>query len=370
MNVIFRVDGSVKIGSGHIMRCLSLAEYLHNYGAECSFITRYIDTDFNETIHAYGFSTTTLSDHSLISGCDVFGCSDETLLSLSWREDVEKTVAAINSTGIKPDWLIVDHYSLDINWESALRTFVNNIMVVDDLANRVHDCDILLDQNYYANMNSRYDGLVPSYCKKFLGPQYLLLRNEFKNAYLKRQKVNVSIERIFMFFGTCDASHVTLKALRALSYLDDRGITVDVIIGKGNIDKKEIERLIKSLPHVSYHYNVMNIAELMARSDLVVIAAGGCIWEACYLNLPVIAIITAQNQFEAVSTLGEEGFVWNLGWHYNITSNDIASVIDSACKSPGILNKMAINAKQLVGHSSKLSQLISAIKAPCSSNMP
>jgi len=235
-------------------------------------------------------------------------------------------------------------------------------MVIDDLANRTHDCDFILDQNYYVNMESRYDGLIPENCTKFLGPQYLLLRNEFYNVLQTPVKRTGTVNCILMFFGGSDATHETLKAIEALTKLKQKNIRVDVVVGQANSDHEMIQNLIESMPAVNYYYHIDNMAELMLKADLAVIAAGGSTWEACYLSLPVITIMTAENQFEAISSLGMQGVVWNLGWYYDVTSDDIAAAIETVCTSPEKLVEMGNGAKKLMGNSDGINKLLAAMK--------
>lgn len=362
MHVVFRTDASSLIGTGHLMRCLTFAKILSEQASSVSFICREYDGHIYDLVEKQGFVVYKL--HTNISNLNKNNPNScgESLSSMSWRDDANQTIAAINAMAIKPDWLIVDHYDFDENWENALKDSTENIMVIDDLADRSHNCDLLLDQNFYMNMESRYERLVPVRCQKFLGPQYLLLRNEFEIALKKQENRTGTVERIIMFFGGSDTSHVTLKALEALSFLKNNTFKVDVVVGQSNTDQKKIKSLIESMPAVTFHCQINNMAELMIQADLAVIAAGGSTWEACYLSLPTITIMTADNQFEAISSLGKEGVLWNLGWHYEVTSTDIAVAIERVCLSPDKLIDMGKRAKQLVGNSSGLNKILVAMK--------
>jgi len=363
MNVVFRVDASSLIGSGHLMRCLTLATILSERSCSIFFICREYDSSLYTLIEKQGFLVVYLPFVNSQLRNNNGLCSDEGVLNVSWQDDAQQTIKAINSINIQPDWLIIDHYSLDTNWECALRKHVGHIMVIDDLANRTHDCDLLLDQNFYVNMETRYEGLTPEYCQKFLGPQYLLLRSEFIKAPEILLKRTESENRIFIFFGGSDSTHETLKALEALSILEGENFRADVVVGQANTDQKKIKKLIESMPFVNYHLQINNIAELMMQADLAVIAGGGTIWEVCYLSLPAISIMTAENQFEAISSLGNEGIIWNLGWHYEITSDDIATAIDNAFLDPKKLLEMGCRAKKLMGNSDGIDMIFTSMKS-------
>src|SRR5690606_26558309 len=133
-------------------------------------------------------------------------------------------------------------YSIDIQWELKLRTYVNRIMVIDDLANRRHDCDLLLDQNLYENMEQRYMGLVPETCKLLLGPRYALLRPEFREARKKLRPRDGTVRRILIFFGGTDPTNETLKAIEAVRLLNCSDIEVDVVVGAKNPHRDLIKK--------------------------------------------------------------------------------------------------------------------------------
>lgn len=362
MHIVFRTDASSLIGTGHLMRCLTFAKLLNELASSITFICREYDGNIYDLVEKQGFTVYKLPIKTSGRNTNDSDSCGESLSGMRWQDDANKTIDVINFMEIKPDWLIVDHYEFDEGWENALQDSTENIMVIDDLADRAHNCDLLLDQNYYVNMESRYERLVPTRCQKFLGPQYLLLRNEFERALTKQEKRTGAVERIIMFFGGSDASHETLKALEALSFLKENHIRVDVVVGQSNADHKKIKRIVENMPAVTFHYQINNMAELMIQADLAVIAAGGSTWEACYLSLPAITIMTAENQFEAISSLGNEGVLWNLGWFYEVASQDIADAIEEACLSPDKLIDMGKRAKQLVGSSSGLKKILDTMK--------
>lgn len=146
-----------------------------------------------------------------------------------------------------PDVLVIDSYAIDIKWESILRLHVKKIMVIDDLANRKHDCDILLDQNEYLNKDKRYEGLVPQNCKLLLGARYAILREEFYKAREKMRLRDGKIKNILVFFGGSDLSNETIKALEAIVLLQRQDIRVNVIVGQSNPNKEAIENFCKKI---------------------------------------------------------------------------------------------------------------------------
>ena len=176
MNIAFRVDASTQIGTGHFMRCLTLADALKQHGAKIRFASRHMPEYLRDMLVVKGHEFMLLDSSPSDAISD--GLSHANWLGTSQHADAQDTVQALS--GQTWDWLIVDHYALDARWESALRQTAKNIFVIDDIADRQHDCDVLLDQNLYADMDSRYTGKVPAHCQLLLGPRYALLRDEFR----------------------------------------------------------------------------------------------------------------------------------------------------------------------------------------------
>ena len=223
--LVIRVDSSTRIGSGHLMRCRTLAEELKERGADVHFVCRRHSGNLNELLRDT-FSVYELPSPSI----DTHNVADDDYaawLGIIQEEDAADTIATLQ--GWRPDWLVVDHYSLDKRWETALRPYVRRIMVIDDLANRTHDCDLLLDQNFYLGMENRYNNLVPSHCQLLLGPKYALLRPEFRKARKTLRIRDGKVQRIFVFFGGTDPTNETTKVIQALKTLELEFI-VDVVL--------------------------------------------------------------------------------------------------------------------------------------------
>ena len=315
MKVVFRVDASLQIGSGHVMRCLTLADELKKTGAKITFITRDHPGNLNQLIENKGHSLEVLSPPSISDDlqADFVNPRIEYLKWLGVPEfkDASETIAKLEKN--KPSWLIVDHYGLGLEWELALRPHVEKLMVIDDLADRKHDCDFLLDQNFYLKGQHRYDDLVPPACTKLLGPEFALLRPEFAEARKKIKPRTGEIKRVFVFFGGSDRDNVTAKALEALSHPDLMHLEVDVVIGESNPHKGNIEALVETRSNTFLHVQVENMAELMARADLALGAGGSTTWERLSLGLPSIVISIAANQIPTNQALMEAGYITFLG---------------------------------------------------------
>jgi UDP-2,4-diacetamido-2,4,6-trideoxy-beta-L-altropyranose hydrolase len=335
MNVLIRADASVQIGSGHVMRSLTLADELRANGATVRFASRDFEGNLCAHIASKGYSVDILarptSSHNLPD--DEYS----QWLGVPLETDAAETIVALTQANTPIDWLITDHYAIDARWHKLLRPQVGQIMVIDDIANRAHECDLLLDQNFYDNAESRYISHVSLECRLLLGPEYALLRPEFRETRElvgERLLRNGKLERIFVFFGGTDPSNETAKVVHALGIQDVRGIHADIVVGIANPHRHEIEQRCAALPNCTFHCQVSNMAELMMKADIALGAGGSTTWERCSLGLPTLAIIIAENQAEMTETAARHGVQWNLGWHTNVTSDMIAEALRERAAHP------------------------------------
>ena len=191
-------------------------------------------------------------------------------------------------------------------------------MVIDDLANRHHDCEMLLDQNWFDDKESRYKGLVPAGCTLFLGPEYALLRPEFSEARKTIKPRNDGVKRIFVFFGGSDPHKLTKMTLRALCESELSHLEVDVVIGQNNPVKSELKELCLKRPLTQLHIQVDNMASIMAKADLAIGGGGATTWERICLNLESCVVIIAKNQNEVNGHLARKGYIHLLGYAHEI----------------------------------------------------
>ncbi|MFO1444443.1 UDP-2,4-diacetamido-2,4,6-trideoxy-beta-L-altropyranose hydrolase [Bacillus sp. Bva_UNVM-123] len=334
MNIIFRVDASTEIGTGHVMRCITLAHFLKEKGAEISFICTEVSGNLIEYIREKEFNVYPILEFS------------------DFIEDAELTIAILQKN--KVDLVIVDHYKIDARWERAIKESINQIklLIVDDLANREHDCDVLLDQNYFKEFENRYNALVPVHCKKLLGPKYLLLRPEF---YKTSKVENDLTERmdILIFYGGSDPTNETMKALKALDYIDTSKLNIHVVVGLSNVNHQHIEKICQKN---NYHFYIQidYLAQLMARADLALGAGGVTMWERCFLGLPSIVTIVADNQLGSTEAAAEFGAVWNMGWHEHVNIAKLVDIMNGALAHPEKLAEIGQKAKLLMQSEEKL----------------
>ncbi len=297
------------------MRCLTLAQALRDMGAKCHFICREHAGNLLDLIRQRGFEAQALPTHVVLREKlvqqDAIGeniLAHAAWLGADWQTDAEQTKNAIGDVVV--DWLIVDHYALDVRWEAALKPHYQKLMVIDDLADRQHGCDLLLDQNL-GRTDQHYADLVPTHCKVLVGPQYALLRPEFSELrqYSLARRGTPQLKHLLITMGGVDKDNVmgqVLAALTGCALPTDCRITV--VMGQHapwlTQVRKQAEQMLWTTEVL---VNVDNMAKLMAESDLAIGAAGSTSWERCCLGLPTLVIVLAQNQYQGAIALSQYG---------------------------------------------------------------
>ena len=323
-SVAIRVDSSRVIGSGHLMRCLTLGERLRSEGAQVFFVCRDLPGNLYDLVHEKGFVFKVLPRHEDDSTLNGYAA----WLTVSQETDAQETRLVLDA--LAPiSRLVVDSYALDETWEKAMRPIVGEIFVIDDLANRQHDCDILLDQNFYRGLEHRYDGLVPKSCRLLLGPRHILLRREFYVAKRSLRVRDGELHRILIFYGGSDETRETEKAIQALLLLKMPQVEADVVVGSGNMRQKQICRLCDKYDFLHFHIQVSNMAELMANADLCLGAGGTTTWERCFLGMPAIVTAVAENQFQVCEDCSEAGFIHYAGRWKDVSAESLAQAMQS-----------------------------------------
>jgi UDP-2,4-diacetamido-2,4,6-trideoxy-beta-L-altropyranose hydrolase len=304
MKIAFRIDASMQIGTGHFMRCLTLADGLKKQGAQIRFISRNLPTHLIDMLTKKGMKYLSLSLDDAQESVDEL--AHASWLGTSQAQDAQVTLQALADQTW--DWIIVDHYALDERWERAVRGSCKKLMVIDDLADRQHDCDMLLDQNYYADMQTRYVSKVPTHCQLLLGPRYALLREEFRTL---REKVKVrvgDVKKILVFFGGVDADNYSSLAMQALAELNSKQ-QVDIVIGAQHPNREQIRQACIAYGFIC-HIQTTRMAELMADADLAIGGGGTAIWERCCLGLPTLSLCVASNQRRQIENAAAVGLLY------------------------------------------------------------
>lgn len=323
LNAVFRVDASLKIGSGHVMRCLTLARGLRERGVVCIFMCREHEGNLISAIAEAGFSVEILS--SVESG-EVDSVPSDLAhghwLNASQESDAQASIEVLRR--VRPQWLIVDHYGLDLTWEKLVAAYVGKTMVIDDLADRAHQCDVLLDQNLGRNP-SDYMGLVSPMCELIIGPRYALLRPEFaclRSKSLEFRKT-YSLSTITIAMGGVDEPDATSKVLASLrSCPMPQDTRITVVMGAIAPALDDVRAAAATMPWPTrVLVGINNVGELFASSDLVIGAVGGSAWERCTLGVPTLMVVLAENQRPGALALANEGAGLLIGDVDQIESN-------------------------------------------------
>lgn len=320
------------------MRCLSLAEVLRERGVHIRFLCKPLPGSAESLIAAHGFEVVQLPPG--VTGTPASPAFDSHAECLG--ED-PAVCASVLENGV--DWLVVDHYALDSRWERGMRTVARQIMVIDDLANRPHDADLLLDQNLVPKCESRYHGLVPDDCRCLLGPLYAMLHHSFADQAC-RATVRRNVRRLLLFFGGGDQENLTGRALRELKSLSVPG---DVVIGSSNPHHAAIEQLCHEQPgRWMLHVQTNRMSDLMLKADLMLGTGGTAHWERCLLGLPSITVASASNQIATTEMLASLGACHYLGRSETLADGAFRAAVEQLMNNPVSLQALSQAARAIV----------------------
>ena len=294
------------------MRCLSLAEALKARGAIVVFAMRSLPGGLSDRVQARGFEAIEI----------------DAPRDMSEAEDAAQTRAALT---FNPDWIVVDHYRLSAVWETAMRQIGASILAIDDLADRAHDCDALLDQNLVSGMQERYSGLADSAMLRLLGPRYALLRQDYRTARAKLPRKAGPVRSILAYFGAADRL-LTLMAAQAFLTIDLGGVRLDIVLDKGNPQHDEVSRLCAQSDLVKLHAQMPDLIDAMARADLCLGASGATTWERLCMGLPAIVVTMADNQVPIATELARRGLITWIGDAKDLQTDTMAAAIGRAVK--------------------------------------
>ena len=273
--VVVRADGGLGVGAGHLVRSWSLARAFTEIGCQVRFTgnaeSREMLAGFGACIDGWidtGASGTAEELGSRVGGCDL---------------------------------LIIDHYGLGRDYETSSRNWAASIMVLDDAPSRPHNCDVLLDQTC-GRTPDEYVDCVPAACRVLTGTEYALLRPEFAGTRMALPfNGSHSPPRVFVALGATDPGRMMISCLDSLRSAD-RGIAIDAVIHSGAPHLQEIRAAAERLG-VSLHVDAADVAALMARAEIAVIASGSIAWEACCMGLLPVLLIAADNQVGVAAAL-------------------------------------------------------------------
>jgi len=331
---VVRVDAARIIGTGHVVRCLSLASALRESGATVVFICRPHDGHLCTYIEAEGFTVIQLPTPRITPEYPE-GRGYESWFGATIQNDAHETRAAVETLGRRAKWMIVDHYGASDAWERAVRPCAEHILAIDDLT-RDHSCDVVLDQNV----------LDPSATKNgapiaLLGPTYALLSGEYASLQQRIPPRSGAARRVFVFLGDAGPLNITGKVLRAIIAAGLTEIHVDVVISRASPHLTELQSLARDQKNLTLHHGLPTLAPLMAKADLAIGAGGSNSWERLCLGLPTAIITVADNQKSIAESLHRHKLALWIGHYDEYTDaqfadrlrNFLTQEIDSAWSS-------------------------------------
>lgn len=404
---LFRVDAARRCGQGHLMRCMVLATKLQQLGWQCHFMTLAWPGDSSAGLlqgsgflhHSIALAAQFLpmdpvaSDatrpkmhalltefnlwnsaqmlHLMSSQGDLFSSADVTTpmatTSTAATKTFNKNTTCLSSSpahNAQAEWqlVVIDHYELDTQAEHLLKQQWpdTGLLVIDDLANRPHQCDILLDQNLVPAFQQRYQPWVPPNCLQLLGPRYVLLRDEFyriavpQRDYFHKSCITANDAntaskaatqwRFLLFFGGADEDNLTTRAMDALELLKFNHWHADIVIGSHHPAREQISWRCRHASCYTLHIQSSRMAELMASADLMIGAGGSTHWERALLQLPAIVVRTAANQTATTQMLAKQGACIDAG-NNTVRAEELAVIISNVLSNPDQLNAMVKSLK-------------------------
>ncbi|MDZ7869423.1 MAG: UDP-2,4-diacetamido-2,4,6-trideoxy-beta-L-altropyranose hydrolase [Rheinheimera sp.] len=355
MQVLFRTDASLAIGSGHLMRCLTLAQALRQAGHQVYFACRQHPGHLLPLLADLGFTTFTLP---LLSNPPQQGY--QAWLGCTEAQDASALITCLDAAPHAPvqntgmfDWLIVDHYGLGATFCQTMRAKCHAVLQIDDLANRQYDCDVLLDQNLLPNFASRYQALLPDHCQPLLGPRFALLRPEFTGVTPTQRQFPVKFNaqspaRLLVFFGGSDEQNFTSLAINALQQLQEPHWLADIVIGQANPHRLLLQQLCAQDRRLTLLVQTPGMAGLMAAADVMIGAGGATHWERACLGLPAIVVALADNQQATTHYLASLGACIDLGPADQLSAGQLAQATATLLNDTPLRTRMSAAAQQLV----------------------
>lgn len=336
MKILIRVDASSNIGNGHLMRCLTLARALKKKEYDITFLCNQENKDQIKSLIKNDFSIIYFNNKANFNDNN-----DDYQL-----QDAIACAKAIASLAVF-DLCIVDHYNLSKPWQLRLSKQTKRMMVIDDLANREHYADILLDQSL-GRQDCDYQKIVPKHCLLLTGSKYILLRSEFitfrKESINSHLTIN-KIEKVLISLGGTDPNNITEKVVKALISLKYSipALTAKVILASNAPHISKIKNYSQKYSWITLLIDTQEMAKQMLSADLAIGASGSTAWERCCLGLPTLSIITASNQEFISRKLEDENAHINLGFAKSLTTTNIVKQVMILAEEHGKYNTMVRN---------------------------
>ncbi|AWW74149.1 UDP-2,4-diacetamido-2,4,6-trideoxy-beta-L-altropyranose hydrolase [Erythrobacter sp. KY5] len=341
MRIAIRADASIAMGIGHLQRCLSLAQALRNLKADVRFVTRDLGIQSAKMVSDRGFSQTV----TLPAADEPFE-PDPAIPHSSWAKvsqdrDADETIRSLEEFG--PDWLVVDHYAFDARWHDRVRDALNcRIAVIDDLADRAIHADLLLDHNLAADHGAKYAERIVGKPRILGGTRYALLAPAYAKA--PRYEFSRRVRSIGVFMGGSDAPNFSALAVDALVEARFDG-PIEIVSTSANPHLESLRERVQGLPNVTLSLDLPDLAAFFARHDLQIGAGGGATWERCFIGVPTLLVIAADNQNIVVPELAGRGIITAVD---NPTPQRIAARLTALIDNPAEREELAAKARQTI----------------------
>jgi len=315
--IIFRVDANRRLGMGHLMRCLALAQFFKEQGHACHFYSHDLGGQLVDLIQKRGHGFTRLKELHEVPEADA-------------------------------PWLVVDHYHLDEPWETEANRRFPHLLVIDDLANRPHQCQLLVDQNYFEEFEKRYDPWIPPETQRFLGPRYAIIHPRYLALTGRRERGSAKADHFFASFGGADANGQTEKAIRALKRLELPSLEFTVMVGGLNERRERVLEEVGGDPRFVIPSPTYDLSEIFERVDMALIAGGSTTWELCYLGIPVLSMSCADNQKKFSEDFSTTGAIDYLGWWEDVSEDLLHERLLHLLETPSHREELSIAARDQV----------------------
>jgi UDP-2,4-diacetamido-2,4,6-trideoxy-beta-L-altropyranose hydrolase len=328
MKLIVRADASTEIGTGHVMRCLALAQCWQKQGGTVIFIMSNSTPALDVRLKSEGVE---IIDLAATSGS---------------LEDAQETVIFAQKFNI--DWIVIDGYQFQQDYQKIFKNYHLKTLFIDDYGHSNYYCsDIVLNQNINADQ-SLYQNRE-TYTKLLLGSSYTLLRQEFRKLPLQTKTISLIGTKILVTLGGGDPDNVTLKVIQALSDIKVNDLEVLVVIGASNPSYNQLNLFVQSLNFsIKLVQNVTDMPQLMAWADISIAAGGSTNWELAFMGLPSVIIVIANNQQKIAEKLHKQGIIINLGWHQQIIPEQIGLTVQALISDRARREIMSQKGQQLI----------------------
>jgi UDP-2,4-diacetamido-2,4,6-trideoxy-beta-L-altropyranose hydrolase len=331
--LVIRADATPESGTGHVMRCLALAQAWIDQDGEVVFISHCESDALGKRITAEGINLISL-DKPRPDPLDL----DFTISTLN-------KLKAQNST--RKTWLVVDGYHFDADYQKSIKAAGYKLLWIDDYGHAAHYyADLVLNQNISAD-SSAYTHREP-YTQLLLGPRYALLRREFKRWQGWQREIPAMARKVLVTLGGGDPDNVTLKVIQALKQVDVPGLEAKIVVGPANPHLELLKKEIGDESRLHLLTNVTDMSDLMAWADVSISAGGSTCWEQAFMGLPGLIIILADNQRPVGQRLGQSGTRINLGWHATLSAQQISQAAFDLLGAPETRGEMALKGRTLV----------------------